>query len=176
MFQQGPRGRSLNCEGAILEPFFVALSTINPLLALGAGAALGALGTLAVVFWEPRKGAKPDPLSNLFEGNTLQSQIARVADHAARTEQADRDASAIRAKIFAKKAAKGSSRARPVPPHRAERYDHQAVLDHIAKVMRAGSELDKAPLPTHDGTVEEPWEEVLLLPAPAPSPSSRKAA
>ena len=159
-----------------MEPVLNALSTVSPFYALVAGMALGALGTLALVFWKPRSTAKSDPLSNLFEGDTLQSQIARVADHAARSERADRDASALRAKIFAHKAAVASTGTRPVPPHRADRYDHQAVLDHIAKVMRAGSELDKEPEDFRGAKDDEQWEEVLLLPAPAPSTSSQKAA
>lgn len=158
-----------------MEAIFNTLATVNPFLALAAGVALGVLGTLAAVYWRPHRAAKSDPLSNLFEGDTLQSQIARVADHAARSERADRDASAIRAKIFARKAAKAAAAPHAVPPHRAERYDHQAVLDHIAKVMRAGSELDKGPQPARGTGDDGQWEEVLLLPAPAPG-SSQKAA
>ncbi|UAB79542.1 hypothetical protein INR77_07775 [Erythrobacter sp. SCSIO 43205] len=167
-----------------MEPIFNAISTINPALALVAGMAIGALATLAIVVWKPHRAPKSDPLSNLFEGDTLQSQIARVADQAARSERADRDASAIRAKIFARTAARaakpqGPCQPKQEPPHRAERYDHQAVLDHIAKVMRAGSELDKAPQATPPAKDDGQWEEVLLLPPPSPdatTASSKKVA
>ncbi len=158
-----------------MEPVFNALQSVDPIFALVAGVALGAVTTLAVVFWKPRSTPKADPLSNLFAGDTLQSQIARVADHDARSERADRDASAIRAKLFARKAGKAA----PIPPHRAERYDHAAVLDHIAKVMRAGSELGNEPQlggADKDAKDEGQWEEVLLLPAPASSATSQKAA
>ena len=173
MIKQGPWGRLLKHEGAILEAIINALQSVDPIFALAAGAALGALITLAVVYWKPRVATKADPLSNLFAGDTLQNQIERVADDAARFERADRDASAIRAKLFARKAAQATQTSAPIPPHRAERYDHAAVLDHIAKVMRAGSEVEKEP--KDDGIKDEgQFEEILLLPAP-PS-SSQKAA
>lgn len=159
-----------------MEPLFNALQSVSPIVALAAGGVLGAAITLAFVFWKPRSTPKTDPLSTLFAGDTLHSQISRVADQGACFERADRDASAIRAKLFARKAAQAPIPPH-VPPHRAERYDHAAVLDHIAKVMRAGSELEKEP--QHESTAqrtkdESQWEEVLLL--PAPSTSSQKAA
>jgi len=155
-----------------LEQVFNALQSVDPIIALGVGVTLGVLVTMAVVLWKPRSGTKADPLSNLFAGDTLQSQIERVADD---VERADRDASAIRAKLFARKATHAAQA--PIPPHRAERFDHAAVLDHIAKVMRAGSELEKEPVGANaaQGEADEvQFEEVLLLPAPAPS--SQKAA
>lgn len=165
-----------------MEPAFNALQSVNPVFALAAGLVLGAVATLALTHWKPRATRRSDPLSNLFEGDTLQSQIARVTDDAARSERADRDASALRAKIFARQAARAAKApgnappVPPVPPHRADRYEHQAVLDHIAKVMRAGTELDKEPEGLRKAKDDEQWEEVLLLPAPAPSTSSQKAA
>lgn len=154
-----------------METIFNALNSVNPVIVLVAGMVLGAVATLAIVFWKSNSATKSDPLSNLFEGDTLQSQIARVADHAARSKRAVRDASVIRAKLRARGAAQAT-----VPPHRADRYDHQAVLDHIAKVIRAGTQLEKTPQSAQGLSDEGEWEDVLLLPAPNRSTSSRKAA
>ena len=141
----------------------MALSAIDPAVALFLGTVLGVVATLGIQRWSPSfssnaRRAKADPLSNLFAGDTLGDQIARVADPDIVRERKDRAASAVRAKIFARTSKEQT------PPHRADRFDHAAVLDHIAKVMRAGtSEEDPAPQKSENSSE---WEEVLLLPAP----------
>lgn len=150
------------------------------------------------------KGAKSDPLSKLFDAEVLNNQLARVADETARSERVDREISAIRAKIFAHTSARKAPNnattsqhaapshvfpahmdpahmdpAQAVPPHKAERFDHAEVLAHIAKVMRAGSEIvgdsDDSPREASHETNGD-FEEVLLLPSPTSPPASSKAA
>lgn len=154
-------------EGAILNQLSDILAATDPVIVMLGGLVLGACLTLAIVKWFPRVRSKSDPLSGLFAGDTLDDQLARVADPKARDERKDRAASAIRAKIFAHKSAQRAQR--QTPPHRAERFEHAAVLDHIAKVMRASKESDEAVVPcteTDDDWTGSEWEEVLLLPAP----------
>lgn len=148
------------------------LNTFDPshilVAALTGGICLGVIATLCTLRWSPGRRKQADtvaetvagPLSNLFAGDTLESQLARVADPEVHSERKDRAASAVRARMFARKAAQ-----KPIPPHRAERFEHAAVLDHIAKVMRAGTKNDEQTIVQPDASGE--WEEVLLLPAPA---------
>lgn len=152
-----------------------ALGLTNPAYALIAGVVLGVCITLCVLKWSPAPRSKADPLSGLFEGGTLESQLTRVADPKSQSEIEDRQASAVRAKIFARKSARDAAAKDSTPPHRAQRYDHAAVLAHVAKVMRAGTHLDDdaacATAPEEAGATGE-WEEVLLLPPPSASNTS----
>ena len=170
-------GQPMTSIGAFFEGLGTAIAAMDPLFSLIVGIALGAIATLGVLRWPWSLGAssastKADPLSNLFAGDTLDDQLARVADPKAFDERKDREASAIRAKIFAHRSAKRP--AAQVPPHRAERFNHAAVLDHIAKVMRAGTQDDSQPAQTSANQGE--WEEVLLLPAPDEGPNEKAKA
>lgn len=89
-------------------------------------------------------------------------------------EREDRAASLVRAKMFARKSAQSPRAFTKDGPHYAKRYDHAAVLDHIAKVMRAGTESDETANADPAGSDE--WEEMLLLPAPSPTDDAAKAA
>ena len=154
-----------------MDNLSIIFADLDPVLALLAGVIIGICATLAVLKWSPAPRAKTDPLSGLFAGDTLDDQLARIADPKARDERKDRAASAIRARIFAhqsaQKTTKRAERQNPphVAPHRAERFEHAAVLDHIAKVMRAGKEADEQVTEAVEPSGE--WEEVLLLPAPS---------
>ena len=149
----------------------MALAAVDPAVALILGFVLGAVATLGIQRWSPSlssraRRSKADPLSNLFARETLGDQIARVADPDIVRERNDRAAFAVRAKIFARTSAKPAEG--QTPPHRAERFDHAAVLDHIAKVMRAGTHKDDLASQNFGSSSE--WEEVLLLPAPKNGP------
>lgn len=162
-------------NGAIIDSLSGTLGSIDPAFALIAGIALGVGITLgwskfASIVRSPRFRKTADPLSGLFEGSTLESQLTRVADPQARSEIKDRQASAVRAKIFARKSAMAPPKDTPAP-HRATRYDHGAVLAHVAKVMRAGTHLDEPASASDacDDAAKGEWEEVLLLPPPSGS-------
>lgn len=151
----------------------------DPTYTLAAGVAVAILATCIAILRPPATKKDADPLAGLFAGSTLDTQLDRAAQRAQRTEQATRDASEFRAKVFARKAAHPASEAqRPVPPHRAERYDHGAVLAHLAQVMRAGIETEDEGIriapstgpstgPIDQSGSDGEWEEVLLLPPPA---------
>lgn len=170
-------------QGAILE----SLGAVDPVLVLIVGIAIGVAATLVMrqMTLGPRK--KVDPLSGLFARENLDTQLAQIADPHAVSERKDREASAFRAKMFARRGPRPSETVE-VPPHRpphlADRYDHAAVLAHVAKVMRAGTHLDEeTPTQTAHQTATSQddedagdWEEVLLLPAPAPSMQEDAAA
>jgi hypothetical protein len=158
-------------NGAFFEGIGMAMAAIDPAVALILGVVIGVVATLGIQRWSPSlssksRSAKADPLSNLFARDTLGDQIARVADPDIVRERKDRAASAVRAKIFARNSARPPEG--QTPPHRADRYDHAAVLDHIAKVMRAGTSEDDLDSAKSENSSE--WEEVLLLPAPKNSP------
>lgn len=165
-------------QGAILE----SLGAVDPVLILIIGVAIGVAATLGMrqLTRGPRKTA--DPLSRLFARETLDTQLAQFADPVAVSERKDREASAFRAKMFARRVTHPSETAdvhTHRPPHLADRYDHAAVLAHVAKVMRAGTHLDEeAPYQTAAKGDDDAgdWEEVLLLPAPAHSPQENAAA
>ena len=143
----------------------------EPSYALVTGIALAVLATCIAILCPPATKRDNDPLAGLFAGDTLDTQLDRAAQRAQRTEQATRDASLFRAKVFARKVAQPSSGTqRPVPPHRAERYDHGAVLAHLAQVMRAGFETDgdnPSAASVDQSASGAEWEEILLLPPPA---------
>ncbi|MEP0391237.1 MAG: hypothetical protein ABJ205_05770 [Erythrobacter sp.] len=154
-----------------MESLVAAISALNPVLALIGGIVIGVCITLGFKHWSLKPRRNADPLSSLFARGTLDSQLSQIADPDALSERKDRAASAFRAKMFARRAAHTSDKA-DVPPHHAERFDHAAVLAHVAKVMRAGTELDTNEV---DASTEQeiaessPWEEVLMLPPPSHS-------
>lgn len=168
----------MTANGALLSDLIATFGMVDPAYALIAGIVLGACGTLLVLRWSPARREKADPLSGLFAGDTLGDQLSRVTDPEARLERKDREASAIRAKIFAHQSKAGSTATQAKTksgPHHAERFDHAAVLDHIAKVMRAGTENGDPSL--HPSDFSDEWQEVPLLPAPPQvDQSSTKAA
>lgn len=154
-------------NGALLEEIEMALAAVDPAPALILGVILGVTATLGIQRWSlsissEAKRTKADPLSNLFAVDTLNDQIARIADPNVARMQKNRVASATHAKTFT------CTSARPPKdqpdPDRADRFDHAAVLDHIAKVMRAGTSEDV--LATKKSEHSSQWEEVLLLAAP----------
>ena len=148
---------------AFLNGLGTVLGEIDPAFSLIVGIALGACATLSFLKWTPGKKLQADPLSSLFKCETLDEQLARVGDPEAYSERKDRAASAIRTKMFARQSQRAVAR-RKSGPHHAERYDHAAVLHHIAKVMRADTH-DKEPVEKRAKTSSE-WEEVPLLPPP----------
>lgn len=156
-------------NGAILEGIAATLGAVDPSFALIGGIVIGICIALLIKRWPVKSRHKADPLSGLFARETLDSQLAQIADPDALSERRDREASACRAKMFALRAAKAPE-AVEIPPHRAERYDHAAVLAHVAKVMRAGSELGKdvsVGADAQQAAEAGDWEEVLLLPPPS---------
>lgn len=155
-------------KGAILEVVAATISAVDPAFALIGGVAIGICATLAIKQWAIKPRHKTDPLSGLFVRETLDRQLAQIAAPEALSERRDREASIFRAKMFARRAVKAPE-AVEVPPHRAERYDHAAVLAHVAKVMRAGTQLGKDACADAQQVSETgDWEEVLLLPPPSP--------
>lgn len=147
---------------------------IGPSLAviIGLGTvAIGLCATLALRHWPPHPSKQANPLSGLFDRDTLDVQLSRVAGLRAREEHKDRKAFPVRAKVVAKRSARSS----PLP-HHAAHFDHAAVLEHIAKVMRAGLKKDERARTTPDLPVSVQWEEVILLPPPAEEDRGAKVA
>lgn len=169
-------------KGAMLEgvtaTFGAAFGAVDPAFALIGGIAIGICMALGFRQWPITPRRQADPLSGLFARETLDSQLAQIADPEAVSERRDREASAFRAKMFARRSVTAPEVAE-VPPHRADRYDHAAVLAHVAKVMRAGTDLGKdVPVNADAGQGSEAgdWEEVLLLPPPSTSAPEEEAA
>ncbi|MEO1221032.1 MAG: hypothetical protein AAFY42_06740 [Pseudomonadota bacterium] len=149
--------------GAFLNGLGTVPGGIDPVFSLIVGMVLGVCATLSFLKWTPGKKRQADPLSSLFKSETLDEQLTRVGDPEARFERKDRAASAIRAKMFARQSQRAAAQ-RKSRPHYAERYDHAAVLNHIAKVMRADTH-EQEPDEKRVKTSSE-WEEVLMLPPP----------
>ena len=165
-------------KGAILEGIAASISAVDPAFALIGGIVIGICMALGIKQWPVTTRQKADPLSGLFVRETLNSQLAQIADPDVPSQRRNKEASAFRAKMFARRAAKAAETVE-VPPHRAERYDHAAVLAHVAKVMRAGTDHGKDASVNADAQQAAEvgcWEEVLLLPPPSRRANEETAA
>lgn len=135
----------------------------------------GLIACASFVFEKRRQSG--DPLKKLFDASTFESEFESIAERAAR----------IRPRSIAASANLHGQRAQYARLCEVwERDTREEAIEQIARVMRASMDAAPAPLkvvkadPVFDAIewqaqCEAEWEEIKLLPPPAPSPASQAA-